>query len=50
MIDSGYRMLAPPNTPEEMYQLMLKCWQYEPENRPHFQEIYESVDTIYSPL
>ncbi|XP_068219598.1 tyrosine-protein kinase Fer isoform X5 [Palaemon carinicauda] len=50
MIDSGYRMFAPPNTPEEMYQLMLKCWEYEPEKRPHFQEIYESVDTIYAPL
>ncbi|XP_069969888.1 tyrosine-protein kinase Fer isoform X3 [Penaeus vannamei] len=50
MIDSGYRMLAPPNTPEEMYQLMLKCWQYEPENRPHFSDIYAAVDSIYAPL
>ncbi|KAK8754342.1 hypothetical protein OTU49_015674 [Cherax quadricarinatus] len=50
MIDSGYRMLAPPNTPEEMYQLMLKCWQYDPENRPHFPEIYAAVDNIYSSL
>ncbi|XP_071513497.1 tyrosine-protein kinase Fer isoform X3 [Panulirus ornatus] len=50
MIDSGYRMQAPPNTPEEMYQLMFKCWQYEPENRPHFPEIYAAVDNIYSSL
>ncbi|KAK3882689.1 hypothetical protein Pcinc_012939 [Petrolisthes cinctipes] len=50
MIDSGYRMLAPPNTPDEMYQLMLKCWQYDPENRPHFPDIYAAVDTIYSTL
>ncbi|XP_045603850.1 tyrosine-protein kinase Fer isoform X5 [Procambarus clarkii] len=50
MIDSGYRMLAPPSTPEEMYQLMLKCWQYDPENRPHFPEIYASVDNIYTSL
>ncbi|XP_042219998.1 tyrosine-protein kinase Fer-like isoform X3 [Homarus americanus] len=50
MIDSGYRMLAPHNTPDEMYQLMLKCWQYDAENRPHFPEIYAAVDTIYSSL
>ena len=43
-------MQAPPNTPETMYQLMLKCWQYEPENRPHFSEIYETIDSIYEPL
>ena len=27
MLDGGYRMPAPENAPEEMYQLMLRCWQ-----------------------
>lgn len=45
-IDEGYRMPAPDNTPAEMYRLMLKCWSYEPENRPHFDEIYTVVDAL----
>lgn len=47
---TGYRMQAPVNTPDTMYQLMLKCWQYEPDNRPHFPEIYSSVHDIYVSL
>uniref|UniRef100_A0A1Q3FTM0 Tyrosine-protein kinase n=1 Tax=Culex tarsalis TaxID=7177 RepID=A0A1Q3FTM0_CULTA len=45
-IDEGYRMPAPDNTPPEMYRLMLKCWSYEPENRPHFDEIFTVVDAL----
>jgi len=48
LIDSGYRMPAPEGTPDEVYQLMLRCWQYEPEDRPHFNEIHASVDLLYS--
>jgi len=47
-IDSGYRMPAPEGTPDEMYHLMLRCWEYEPENRPHFDQIYIVVDTLYN--
>lgn len=45
-IDSGYRMPAPDNTPQEMHRLMLKCWSYEPEARPHFEEIYNVVEAL----
>merc|ERR1711936_1215658 len=48
LIDSGYRMPAPDGTPDEVYQLMLRCWQYEPEDRPHFAEIHATVDLLYS--
>lgn len=47
-IDSGYRMPAPPGTPEEIYQLMLRCWTYEPESRPHFNEIHKELKKILS--
>jgi len=50
LIDSGYRMPAPEGTPDEVYQLMLRCWQYESEDRPHFSEIHASVDLLYSRL
>ncbi|XP_021919830.1 tyrosine-protein kinase Fer isoform X3 [Zootermopsis nevadensis] len=46
-IDTGYRMPAPEGTPDEMYRLMLRCWEYEPENRPHFDQIFLVVDTLY---
>jgi len=48
LIDSGYRMPAPEGTPDEVYQLMLRCWQYEAEDRPHFAEIHATVDLLYS--
>ncbi|CAL7934747.1 unnamed protein product [Xylocopa violacea] len=45
-IDAGYRMPAPENTPDEIYRLMLRCWEYEPEKRPHFDQIYTVVETL----
>ncbi|XP_071577485.1 tyrosine-protein kinase Fer isoform X2 [Temnothorax nylanderi] len=45
-IDAGYRMPAPDGTPEEIYRLMLRCWDYEPEKRPHFEQIYTVVETL----
>ncbi|KAJ8675221.1 hypothetical protein QAD02_011007 [Eretmocerus hayati] len=45
-IDGGYRMPAPDGTPEEIYRLMLQCWEYEPEKRPHFDQIFSVLDTL----
>ncbi|XP_065217837.1 tyrosine-protein kinase Fer-like isoform X2 [Planococcus citri] len=45
-IDSGYRLPAPEGTPDEMYSLMKNCWQYEPENRPHFDDILRIVEVL----
>jgi tyrosine-protein kinase Fer len=42
----GYRMPAPEGTPDEIYHLMLRCWEYEPEKRPHFDQIYSVIDTL----
>lgn len=39
-------MPAPENTPPEIYRLMVKCWSYESENRPHFDEINTVVDAL----
>ncbi|XP_034247322.1 tyrosine-protein kinase Fer isoform X2 [Thrips palmi] len=46
-IDAGYRMPSPDGTPEDMYRLMLRCWETEPQRRPHFHQIYTIVDTLY---
>uniref|UniRef100_T1J3P8 Tyrosine-protein kinase n=1 Tax=Strigamia maritima TaxID=126957 RepID=T1J3P8_STRMM len=40
MIDSGYRMPAPVDTPDAVYHLMLRCWEYNCDVRPHFDEIH----------
>ncbi|XP_060801960.1 tyrosine-protein kinase Fer isoform X3 [Amyelois transitella] len=47
-IDEGYRMPAPEGCSEEVYALMLRCWVYEPEKRPHFHQIYTLIDNIYN--
>lgn len=43
-------MPAPEQCPEEMYRLMLKCWEYDPEARPHFDQIYATVDAHFSDM
>ncbi|XP_063987563.1 tyrosine-protein kinase Fer isoform X3 [Diachasmimorpha longicaudata] len=45
-IDAGYRLPAPDNTPEEVYNLMLRCWEYEPDKRPHFEQIYNIINGL----
>ncbi|XP_050539411.1 tyrosine-protein kinase Fer isoform X2 [Daktulosphaira vitifoliae] len=49
-IDTGYRMPAPEGTPEEVYRLMLQCWQYQPENRPHFDRIHATMESMVKTL
>lgn len=39
-------MPAPENTPEAMYSLMIQCWEYKPEARPNFEQIYSVVDSL----
>ena len=48
MLDSGYRMPAPEGTTDDMYKLMLRCWNYEAEARPHFKEIHSNIDILFS--
>jgi len=43
---TGYRMPAPDGTPDEVYRLMRRCWEYEPERRPHFDEICRMLDVM----
>ncbi|KAL0881544.1 hypothetical protein ABMA27_001382 [Loxostege sticticalis] len=47
-IDAGYRMPAPEGCAEDVYALMLRCWEYEPDKRPHFHQIYTIIDNIYN--
>ncbi|XP_032873284.1 tyrosine-protein kinase Fer isoform X1 [Amblyraja radiata] len=42
-VEKGYRMSAPQKCPEDVYSLMLKCWEYKPENRPNFSDIHKEL-------
>uniref|UniRef100_A0A8D0E2J3 Tyrosine-protein kinase n=1 Tax=Salvator merianae TaxID=96440 RepID=A0A8D0E2J3_SALMN len=35
-VDKGMRLSAPEQCPEDVYQLMLRCWEHEPQKRPNF--------------
>jgi len=42
---SGYRMEQPTECPEDMYKLMLRCWQDDPSARPTFLEMLQFFET-----
>lgn len=43
---SGYRLPAPEKVPDTVYQLMLRCWEYNPDKRPTFQEIHQTLVNV----
>ncbi|XP_058440301.1 tyrosine-protein kinase Fer isoform X2 [Marmota monax] len=45
-VERGYRMSAPQNCPEEISKIMMKCWDYNPENRPTFSELQKELTII----
>lgn len=47
-IEQGYRMPAPAHTPDSVYQLMLKCWDSNPQTRITFSEIYRQLSALVS--
>ncbi|XP_056003157.1 tyrosine-protein kinase Fer-like isoform X2 [Ostrea edulis] len=49
-IDRGYRMPAPEGTPDACYDLMMKCWEYNPAERYHFDKIHKELQSILKSL
>ncbi|XP_062858175.1 platelet-derived growth factor receptor alpha isoform X2 [Trichomycterus rosablanca] len=45
-IKSGYRMAKPEHASSDVYELMAKCWNNEPEKRLSFQSLTESVANL----
>lgn len=45
-VERGYRMSAPQNCPEEIFTIMMKCWDYKPENRPKFSDLHKELMAI----
>lgn len=42
----GYRMTCPQRCPEEVYKVMQRCWQYNPEERPKFSDLQRDLSAI----
>ncbi|XP_041368095.1 tyrosine-protein kinase ABL1-like [Gigantopelta aegis] len=47
LLERGYRMERPSGCPANVYQLMLKCWQWEPKDRPTFQDIHFCLENMF---
>ncbi|XP_041107440.1 proto-oncogene tyrosine-protein kinase ROS-like [Polyodon spathula] len=51
LVRSGGRLPSPTNCPDDIYDLMQKCWHKEPSMRPSFQYIQDRVEQLRkSPL
>lgn len=45
-IEKGYRLPAPMDCPEALYQLMLDCWQKQRTHRPTFASVVLTLDNL----
>ncbi|XP_054875425.1 tyrosine-protein kinase Fer isoform X1 [Amphiprion ocellaris] len=45
-VEKGYRMACPQRCPDDVYKLMQRCWQYNPEDRPKFSELQRDLAAI----
>ncbi|KJE96371.1 TKL protein kinase, variant 1 [Capsaspora owczarzaki ATCC 30864] len=46
-IETGYRMPKPKGCPDEVYALMLQCWQWKPADRPTFANIKLQLESMF---
>ncbi|XP_072319112.1 KIT proto-oncogene, receptor tyrosine kinase b [Eucyclogobius newberryi] len=48
MIQEGHRMSRPEFAPEEIYDMMLCCWNHDPLKRPSFKKLVASTELLLS--
>lgn len=46
-LENGYRMQCPENCPIPIYDLMQRCWSWEPSQRPTFDFLYRTISAMY---
>ena len=46
-VKQGYRMPQPPECPDLLYQIMLKCWKTKPEERPTFEFLKHHLEDYF---
>lgn len=53
---SGFRLSKPDKCPESMWNIVMKCWEKNPKDRPNFDEIVKMIiplvdrDTVYNAM
>ncbi|XP_032050930.1 tyrosine-protein kinase Fes/Fps isoform X3 [Aythya fuligula] len=45
-VEQGVRLEPPEQCPEELYRLMLRCWDYDPRRRPSFSAVHQELIAI----
>ncbi|XP_029025340.1 tyrosine-protein kinase Fer isoform X3 [Betta splendens] len=45
-VEKGYRMACPQRCPDDVYKVMLRCWQYNSGDRPKFSELQRDLVAI----
>ncbi|KAJ8277105.1 hypothetical protein GJAV_G00071530 [Gymnothorax javanicus] len=45
-IKSGYRLAKPEHATNDVYEVMMRCWNSEPEKRPSFHSLSETIATL----
>lgn len=46
-VERGYRQPKPPHCPDSMYDIMKKCWDKKPANRPTFEYLASFFDDYF---
>ncbi|XP_033114811.1 tyrosine-protein kinase ABL1-like isoform X2 [Anneissia japonica] len=46
-LEAGYRMERPEGCPGDVYNLMKKCWEWMPVDRPNFRDVYEEINNMF---
>ncbi|XP_068768614.1 tyrosine-protein kinase HCK isoform X2 [Struthio camelus] len=47
-LDHGYRMPRTENCPEELYDIMMRCWKTKPEDRPTFEYAQSVLEDFFT--
>ena len=47
-VEHGYRMPAPPNCPQTLYEIMLECWRKEEMERPTFETLQWKLEEFFN--
>ena len=45
-LNDGVRMGNPAGCPDELHKIMLSCWQKDPTERPSFEKLCSSIETL----
>ncbi|XP_078536845.1 tyrosine-protein kinase Lck isoform X1 [Lissotriton helveticus] len=47
-LERGYRMPRPENCPEELYEVMMRCWKERPDDRPTFEFLKTLLEDFFT--